>query len=83
VTGDPARDIGEPSAGIDIIEVGGADQDVDCGGTFTATAGADSQIAGIAAIMRDRTARFEEVRDLKRALATAPVGDTGTKKPAG
>jgi PAS domain S-box-containing protein len=35
------------------------------------------RMTGIAAIMRDQTARFEEMRSLKRALAT------DTKKPAG
>jgi PAS domain S-box-containing protein len=34
----------------------------------------DGQMAGIAAIMRDTTARFEELRALRKQLATQPAG---------
>jgi len=41
---------------------------------FTGPAG---QMIGIAAIMRDATARFEEVRALRRELAARPARDAG------
>lgn len=50
--------------------------------TIVPFAGADGRMAGIAAVMRDQTARFEEVRGLKRALASAQAENAGTKKPA-
>jgi len=40
--------------------------------TITLIWGADRQIAGMAAILRDVTARFEETRRLKRLLAERP-----------
>ncbi len=42
--------------------------------TIVPFAGADGRMQGIAAIMRDATARFEEVRALKRALAEKQAG---------
>ena len=46
--------------------------------TIVPFTGADGKMTGIAAIMRDQTARFEEVRALKRSLAAAqaPPGST-------
>ena len=37
--GDAAEDVGEPGAGIGVVEPGGDDQGVDRGGTFTAAVG--------------------------------------------
>ena len=45
---------------------------------FTNDAG---QIIGIAAIMRDATARFEELRALRRQLAADPAANSGVSRP--
>jgi PAS domain S-box-containing protein len=48
--------------------------------TIVLLRGADREIAGVAAILRDVTARFEETRRLKRALADRAQG--AADKPA-
>jgi hypothetical protein len=45
---------------------------------FTNDAG---QMIGIAAIMRDATARFEELRALRRRLAADPAASSGVTRP--
>lgn len=42
--------------------------------TIVALTDGDGRIAGVAAVMRDVTARFEETRDLKRKLAALAGG---------
>ena len=42
--------------------------------TIVALKGADGGIAGVAALMRDVTARFEETRELRRRLAEVSGG---------
>ncbi len=42
--------------------------------TIVPFTGPDGRMAGIAAIMRDATARFEEVRSLRKQLAAAQAG---------
>jgi PAS domain S-box-containing protein len=44
--------------------------------TIVPLASASGQVEGLAAVMRDVTARFNEVRELKRRLAAAEMGGT-------
>jgi PAS domain S-box-containing protein len=44
--------------------------------TIVPLASASGQVEGLAAVMRDVTARFNEVRELKRRLAAAETGGT-------
>jgi PAS domain S-box-containing protein len=44
--------------------------------TIVPLASASGQVEGLAAVMRDVTARFNEVRELKRRLAAAETGAT-------
>lgn len=44
--------------------------------------GADGQITGMGAILRDVTARFEETRRLRRAVAAVGASQPGASQPA-
>ena len=45
MVGDAREHLAQVSFGIDVVELGGADQAVNCGGTFAAGVGACEQVA--------------------------------------
>ena len=49
--------------------------------TIVPFAGETGEMVGIAAIMRDATARFEELRNLRRQLAGTPPSSTPADRP--
>jgi hypothetical protein len=55
MVGDAGEHVGEPSLGVDVVELGGGDRAVDDGGALTSTIGAGEQLR--LAAERDATRR--------------------------